>query len=197
MFGEPVSNPRGWGVVEIQEIADVCSGSTPSRDNPEYFTGSIPWVKTGEVDFCDIYETAEHITDEAVGETSCKILPKDTILVAMYGQGKTRGKSAVLRVPATTNQACAAVQPSKKYNTEFLYKTIVLSYNVLREQAKGGNQPNLNLATIKKFVVMLPPLDLQNQFGAFSRLADKYKFRLQITINELEAMYRSILTDIF
>jgi len=196
-FGNPKDNPKQLKKVKIKDIAEICSGSTPNRNNSEYFIGTIPWVKTGEVNFQDIYDAEEHISNTALEETSCRILPVNSILVAMYGQGKTRGQSAILRIPATTNQACAAIQPSEAYITEYLYQTLVVSYNDLREQARGGNQPNLNLGMIKNFEVFLPRLSEQKNFVIKTNNINAQKSKIQSNLSYLEITYKATLQKAF
>lgn len=101
--------PEGWGESVLGDVSRVTSGGTPSRNNNNYWGGTIPWVTTAEVDFNTITDTAEKITEEALNNSSAKLFPKGTILMAMYGQGKTRGKVAKLGIKASTNQACAAI----------------------------------------------------------------------------------------
>lgn len=133
MFGDPVINEKGWTVYSLRDIARVETGSTPSRNNPKYYiNGNIPWVKTGEIDYGYIKDTEERITEEALNETNCKVLPKGTVLMAMYGQGKTRGKVGLLCIEAATNQACAAIITTDKCNPEFLYRHFDLRYDELR-----------------------------------------------------------------
>jgi type I restriction enzyme S subunit len=93
----------------LSDVADIGTGSTPSRSNPEYFGGDVNWVLTSEVDENEINETAETLTTKALKDYGLRIYPPDTILVAMYGQGATRGKAAFLRVPAAITQNCAGI----------------------------------------------------------------------------------------
>ncbi|MEW5938926.1 MAG: restriction endonuclease subunit S, partial [Chloroflexota bacterium] len=95
----------------IGDIATVTSGGTPSRDNPMYWNGDIPWIKTGELIDGDIYDSEEHITEEGMKNSSARLFPPETILIALYGQGQTRGRTARLMIEATTNQACCAILP--------------------------------------------------------------------------------------
>jgi len=165
MFGDPATNPKGWEVKRIDELTTVGTGGTPSRDKPEYYGGDIPWVKTGEVSGSVVTSTEEFITDLAIEETNCKKFPIGTILIAMYGQGQTRGRAAILGVEAATNQACAAILPSDKVETLFLYRLLVFQYDVLRAMGRGGNQANLNLSMIKTLRVPMPDRDLQRRFA--------------------------------
>ncbi len=164
MFGDPKINPKEWPVRLIGELATVETGSTPSRSNESYYGGEIPWVKTGEVSGSYIYQAEEHITTNAIKKTNCKIFPTDTVLVAMYGQGKTRGKAGILKVPAATNQACAAILPPDSLLPEFILDYLKLRYLALRALGRGGNQENLNLKIIKEFPIYVPPLGAQQEY---------------------------------
>ncbi|MBF9647754.1 restriction endonuclease subunit S [Streptococcus pseudopneumoniae] len=168
---------------KIGEKFEVSSGSTPSRDNKLYWdSGTINWVKTTEVINRDITETEEKITKFALENTSLKLFPVDTILIAMYGQGQTRGRSAILKVESTSNQACGAIFPNKIDNPVFIWHQLMLRYSELRELGRGGNQPNLNGQLIKNFELIFPPLALQNEFADFVAQVDKSQFACEIAI---------------
>ncbi|WP_430774618.1 restriction endonuclease subunit S [Streptococcus pseudopneumoniae] len=168
---------------KIGEKFEVSSGSTPSRDNKLYWdSGTINWVKTTEVINREITETEEKITKFALENTSLKLFPVDTILIAMYGQGQTRGRSAILKVESTSNQACGAIFPNKIDNPVFIWHQLMLKYSELRELGRGGNQPNLNGQLIKNFELIFPPLALQNEFADFVAQVDKSQFACEIAI---------------
>lgn len=154
---------KSFKVKKIYELCTVSSGGTPSRDRKEYYTGNIPWVKTGEVVNDIIFDTEEKITEEAIANSSAKIYPKGSLIIAMYGQGLTRGRTAKLGVDASTNQACAVL--SKIDNnlilTDFLWIYLIGEYHRLREMASGNNQPNLNAQMLKDYQVIIPPLQIQ------------------------------------
>lgn len=171
----------------LKEITTVCSGGTPNRDNKAYWEfGTIPWVKTTELKNNRLTHVEEFITELGLEESSAKLVPSDTVLVAMYGQGKTRGMTGYLEIEATTNQACACILPTNKMNMIYLWKYFELSYDKLRELAKGGNQPNLNCTMIKDFNILVPPIELQNQFANFVQQVDKSRFDIKKSITELE-----------
>lgn len=163
MFGDPVTNPKGWPEVTLGEVASIRTGKTPSRDNPANYGGSVPWVKTTEVRGGVILSTEEHLSD--IGLKGMEVFPKGSILIAMYGQGATRGRVAVLGVDATTNQACAILIPKPRVNRDFLWTYLQLSYEPLRELGRGGNQPNLNLDLVRSFPLPLPPILIQQEFS--------------------------------
>ena len=168
---------------KIGEKFELSSGSTPSRDNKLYWdSGTINWVKTTEVINKEITETEEKITEFALENTSLKLFPVNTILIAMYGQGQTRGRSAILKVESTSNQACGAIFPNKIDNPVFIWHQLMLRYSELRELGRGGNQPNLNGQLIKNFELILPPLSLQNEFADFVAQVDKSQFACGIVI---------------
>ena len=179
MFGDPIENPKQLPIMRIDEIADVQTGATPLRSNAAYYGGSIPWVKTGEVAAGLLEEAEETITELALQETNCKLFPAGTILVAMYGQGDTRGKAAILRYAAATNQACAAILLNEEYDADFILAQLNLRYKDLRSRSLGGNQQNLSLKIIKAYELIVPSTEQQREFMAFVQQVDKLKFDYQ------------------
>lgn len=145
MFGDPVTAEAECELLAIGNFADVQTGATPLRRESKYYGGSIPWVKTGEVARKFANGVEENITEVAIKETNCKVFPAGTVLVAMYGQGDTRGKAAILPFEAATNQACAAIMPSLAHNEVFLNAQLQLLYEDMRAKSLGGNQKNLRL----------------------------------------------------
>ncbi|MCM1139962.1 MAG: restriction endonuclease subunit S [Muribaculum sp.] len=191
MFGDPVTNPKGWEIKKVGNISSVLTGSTPSREIERYYIGNIPWVKTTEVQNCRISDTEEHISEEALADTNCKIFPINTILVAMYGQGKTRGQVARLDIEACTNQACAAILPNDILIPSFIFNFLLVSYEPLRSVAVGCNQKNLNLSLIKNYPIICPPLALQQQFAAKVEAIEAQKAEIEETIKELQPLLDS------
>mgnify|MGYP004451412023 CR=1 FL=1 len=151
--------PATWEVRRLGDDHHIAGGGTPRRSIPEFWDGgTIPWVKTAEVNYSVIQSTAEHITQAGLDNSSAKLLPPGTLLIAMFGQGVTRGRVAILGIEATCNQACAAVQPlNNRINTRFLYHLLTNKYNDLRQLAHGGQQQNLNIDIIRGFRVAVPP----------------------------------------
>lgn len=164
-FGDPIANPKGWEVKTLKSLADIGTGSTPSRNNPDYYNGIIPWVKSTEVRNAFICETQEHITEEAINNSNCTVYPKNTILIAMYGQGKTRGQVGLLKIEAATNQACAAIQCNSRLNYLFAFLHFQMCYEANRMLGNGTNQKNMNLSIVGNMRFILPPIELQQQFA--------------------------------
>lgn len=153
-------------MVALGEVSKVVSGGTPSRNESEYWSGNIPWIKTGQINFHLITEADEFITQKGMQNSSARIIPKGTILMAMYGQGITRGKVAVLGIDATINQACAAIiLGNSNVSRDFVYLVLQSKYEELRSisDARGGNQSNLNSQLIKDLQIPLPPLETQQR----------------------------------
>ena len=175
MFGNPEIDEK-YPQIAIKDFTDVISGGTPDRKNNEYWeNGTVPWVKTTELQNNRINAVEESITEKGLSESSAKVVPKDTVLIAMYGQGKTRGMTAILGIPASTNQACACILPCETVEPKYLWQYMIMSYDRLRNLAQGGNQPNLNGNMIKNFTVLVPPVELQGQFVRFVEQVDKSK----------------------
>lgn len=143
--------------VSLEEAAKIYSGGTPSRKNNDYWGGDIPWVKTGEVNYAQITATEESITDLGLNKSAAKLIPTNSVLVAMYGQGVTRGRVALTGVPVSCNQACGVIEPYSTYLPEYIYYYLEYKYEELRALAHGANQQNLNLKMIKEF--QLPDFD--------------------------------------
>ena len=176
MFGDPAAADTKHELLAIGNFADVQTGATPLRRKPQYYGGSIPWVKTGEVACNFANGVEEDITEVAIKETNCKVFPAGTVLVAMYGQGDTRGKAAILPFEAATNQACAAILPSSTHNEVFLNAQLQLLYEDMRAKSLGGNQKNLSLGIIKSMKVILPSMEAQQEFASFASQVDKSRF---------------------
>ena len=144
---------------KLGEICETTSGGTPNRKNDAYYGGHIPWVKSGELGKGVIYDTEEKITEQAVKESSAKIFPKGTLLIALYGA--TIGKLGFLGVPAATNQAVCGIFANEKIDLQFLSYYLFHKRNDLIAQGTGGAQPNISQTILKNLPVPLPPLPTQ------------------------------------
>lgn len=162
-----------WDTSKIDKIASVTSGGTPSRANPEYWNGDIPWVTTSLVDFNVIHSAEEFITKEGVNNSSAKLFPKDTILMAMYGQGITRGKVAILGIEATTNQACCAIKLKDGYETQFIFQNLMNRYDEIRDLSNDGGQKNLSAGIIKDIEISIPSKGEQTKIATFLSAVDE------------------------
>lgn len=157
--------PKAWRRSTLGEIAHITSGGTPDRSRPDYWGGDVPWVTTGEIQFNTITDTAEKITAAGLQNSSAKLFPPGTLLMAMYGQGKTRGQVAKLSIEAATNQACAAIQLRDKHDVDFYFQYLTSQYEELRELGNAGTQKNLNGGIIKGLDVPVPPYGEQRRIA--------------------------------
>lgn len=164
--------PQQWGLPQIKDIASISSGSTPNRNNSEYWNGNIAWVTTGELSSGHVNHTSELITVKAVKETKMRIYPQGTLLMAMYGQGKTRGTVAILEIDAAVNQACAAITV-KDGKGKFLFYQLKNSYQDIRKLSNTGNQENLNADIIKTYQVPWAPDEEQERISTILTTQDK------------------------
>lgn len=154
--------PEHWDVPEIKYLVRIASGGTPDRNHPEYWNGNIPWIKTGELQNDIITNAEEYITEEGLNNSSAQVFNINTILVAMYGQGKTRGMTALLKTPASTNQACAGLTiTNSNVQIEYLWQCLIGAYDAIRSEAAGSGQPNLSATLIGNFHIALPPIEEQ------------------------------------
>ena len=198
---KPFELPQGWEWCRIIEIAQVGTGATPSRDNPDYWeTPEFNWVTSGETSLPFIFNTAEKISGKAVKETNVSIYSPGTLIIAMYGQGKTRGQITELCISAGTNQACAAIQlfNTNEYHRCYIKLFFEKSYKDLRELAAGGAQPNLNLAKVSNTLVPIPPLSEQIKITCkveeLIKVCDTLKSRLQ-SAQQTQLHLADALTD--
>lgn len=153
--------PEGWKLVRLGDIAQIGSGGTPDRSQAGYWNGDIPWVTTGEIQFNTIKDTAEKITAAGLKNSSAKLYPAGTLLMAMYGQGKTRGQVAKLGIAAATSQNSAAILLNNSHDPEFFLHYLASRYDEIRELGNSGGISHLNAALLRKIEVPTGPLHIQ------------------------------------
>jgi type I restriction enzyme S subunit len=184
-----------WPSFPLGEVCRTTSGGTPSRKRADYFLGDIPWVKSGELTDRLVSEVSEFITNEAVANSSAKLFPRGTLLIAMYGA--TVGKLGVLAKPAATNQAVCAIFPPPELDSKFLFWFLRFKRSYLIDQAVGGAQPNISQSILRELMVPVPPIDMQREAVAemekqFSRL-DEAVANLQRVKANLKRYKASVL----
>ncbi|MBR5373998.1 MAG: restriction endonuclease subunit S [Paludibacteraceae bacterium] len=192
-----------WEMVKLGDVAEVNTGATPKRGIKDYWeNGNIPWITSGEVNNVYITKATEFITAKAIKETNCKIITKGSLVIAMYGEGKTRGKCAELLIDAATNQALASIT----FNSSRVYKSYAKcfferNYQNIRMLSSGGVQTNLNLSIIKNTILPLPPLPEQQRIvkEIESRLSqtEAAEARIAESLQQTEALRQSILKKAF
>jgi len=154
-------NKEGWKKKKLGDICTTTSGGTPNRSNGSYFNGTIPWVKSGELDKGLILDTEEKITEEALKNSSAKVFPKGTLLIALYGA--TIGKLAFLGIDACTNQAICGIYKNDNIDSNFLYYFLFFKKSSLIDKGIGGGQPNISQGILKDLKIPVPPLPIQQQ----------------------------------
>lgn len=199
-----LDNTDQWRTVSLGSISQIKSGGTPNRKSPEYWDpNGIPWVTTSEVAYGVITTTKERISKTGLANSSAKIFPAGTLLIALYGQGKTRGQVATLGIDAATNQACAAIIPNKSLDRDFLYYSLQNDYARIRGLSNSGGQDNLSAELVREIRIPLPPLPEQRRIAgilrtwdeaidAASRLIDAKRRRLDGVAARLFASTRAI-----
>lgn len=161
---KPFEIPEGWMWVRLGSCGSWGSGATPARTNTEYYGGTIPWLKTGDLNDGIIKEIPEHITDLALEKTSVRLNPPGSVLMAMYGA--TIGKLGILGISATTNQACCACIPYTGIYNKYLFYFLLASRKSFIKMGEGGAQPNISKEKIVNFIIPLPPLAEQKRIVA-------------------------------
>ncbi|CAN5880998.1 restriction endonuclease subunit S [soil metagenome] len=156
-------NVGEWVSDSLGTIFETTSGGTPSRTEKAYWNGNIPWITTSLVDFRVINSAEEFLTSDGLTHSSAKLLPKGTVLMAMYGQGKTRGQVALLGIEAATNQACAAILPRKGLDPYFVYTNLAGRYDEIRGMSNSGGQENLSQGLIREIPFSFPPNDAEQR----------------------------------
>ena len=195
----PFDVPESWKWVKVGNVGSWSSGATPSRTNPAYYGGSIPWLKTGDLNDGFIQEVPEYITDLALEKTSLRLNPIGSVLMAMYGA--TIGKLGILEIPVTTNQACCACIPYAGMNNKYLFYYLMSMRQSYIGMAEGGAQPNISKEKIVNSLIPLPPAEEQRRIVAkieellpyVDRYATAYEKLEQFNAKFPEDMKKSIL----
>jgi type I restriction enzyme, S subunit len=166
MFGDPVTNPNGWPVVSLGDLAAWKSGGTPSRSNPAYFTGDIPWYASGELNGIFISDSAERITKQAVADSAAKLMEPGTLMIGMYDTSAF--KLGIATEVGTCNQAIAfGLVNSVKADTLYVYHALDIGKEHFKRLQRGVRQKNLNLSMVRDTRVPCPPVELQKKFSSW------------------------------
>jgi len=199
LFGLPNLNDKGWLKGVINDIGICVAGATPSTQVKEYWeNGTIPWMSSGEVNKGRVFETDTKITQLGYNNASTKLVPPKTVVLAMAGQGKTRGTAAITEIELCTNQSICSIVNNEKVNSEYLLYFLKLQYMELRGASTNTDgRGGLNLKIIGNYPIMIPPIELQNQFAAFVEQVDKSKLAIQKSLEKLEILKKSLMQQYF
>lgn len=188
--------PENWQVKKLGDISTIYSGGTPNRKVNEYWDGSIPWVTTTLINGGEIKEAQEFITTKGYENSSAKWCEKDTILMAMYGQGKTRGKVGKLAFGATINQACAAIKLEDNYNVNYILSFLNSKYEAIRELSNSGGQENLSGSIVKSIPILIPSFKEQEKIATALSDTDALISELEKLIEKKQAIKTATMQQI-
>lgn len=192
-----------YKMIKIESVCiKVISGGTPlTSQNSFYYPQEIPWLKTAEVNYCRIYNTENYISKEGLERSSAKLIPVNSIIVAMYGQGDTAGRVAINKIPLSTNQACCnlIVNPEMA-NYEYVYYALSNIYDKLVSLKNGGAQPNLNVAIVKSIEIPFPKLEIQNKIAsilsAYDNLIENNQKQIKLLEESARRLYKEWFVDL-
>ncbi|MFA5890959.1 MAG: restriction endonuclease subunit S [Actinomycetota bacterium] len=194
--------PEEWVQATIGDVGHVQLGGTPSRKVPSYWLGHVPWVSSGEVANCRIQRTREFISEAGLANSSAKVYPVGTVLIAMIGEGKTRGQAAILDIEASTNQNAAGIIANHHYiDPEYLWRWALAQYEVTRAVGRGGNQPALNKQKVRDLTIAVPPLEEQAEIvrrvDSILARAAKVMERVETASRRVEHSSQAVLAKTF
>lgn len=188
------------------QIANLCtlvtSGGTPLTSVPAYYDPKeVPWLKTGEVNYCRIYDTENYISKEGLARSSAKMIPANSVVVAMYGQGDTAGRVAINKIPLSTNQACCNLVINHVIaDYEYVYYALCTLYDRLVALKNGGAQPNLNAKKIKAIEIPFPDLETQRTIasvlGAYDNLIENNQKQIKLLEEAAQRLYKEWFVDL-
>ncbi|KLD98401.1 restriction endonuclease subunit S [Aliarcobacter butzleri] len=199
----PFDIPQSWEWCRLGDVSFVGTGATPLTSEPKYYNGNINWITSSATGSDFVTEAETKITELALKETNCQIYPIGTLVIAMYGQGKTRGQITELLIDSATNQACAAISIYLKDKTlnQFIKKYFQKIYLEIRELASGGAQPNLNMQKVKDTMIALPPLEEQKEIVAtiekLFTLCDELECEINQNKTTVDNLMATVLKEAF
>ena len=185
-----------YPIVILGDVIKTTSGGTPSKAHPEYYDGgSIPWLTSGEVNAGVITTIKNYITVDGMRNSSAKMIPSNSVVVAMYGA--TAGVTGLLKVQSTTNQAVCSLLPTEHFVPEYLYYAVASKKEWMISQCQGGGQPNISQGIIKRMELIDAPISVQKQFADFVTQVDKSKVVVQKALDEAQLLFDSLMQEYF
>ena len=188
-----------WKLLPLSSVANLRAGGTPSRFNQKYWeNGNIPWISSGEVKNNEINISKEKITQLGLENSSAVLFPPGTVLLAITGQGRTRGRVAILNVKATTNQSVIGMICTKKINNKFLFYALLNQYSQLRDISQGSNQAGLNLKIMNNYKILIPSnIPEQRRIASILSNVDAYIMKNQEYKEKLQRLKKSLMQKLF
>ena len=192
-------------IYKTTKIEDIClkvtSGGTPKSTNEAFYNPKeVPWLKTAEVNYCRIYDTETYISQDGLNRSSAKLIPKNSVIIAMYGQGDTAGRVAINKIPLCTNQACCNLIINHDIaDYEYVYYVLSTLYDKLVSLKNGGAQPNLNAGIIKNVEIPFPKLEKQHAIArilsTYDRLIENNQKQIKLLEEAVQRLYKEWFID--
>lgn len=190
MFGDPVTNEKGWETKRLGDVCQTSAGGTPTKGRSEYYdNGTIPWLRSGEINKMYICNTELFINELGLRNSSAKWFPKNTVVIAMYGA--TVGQVGILCHEMTTNQAVCGIFPNKTFAPIYLYHFLHSQKENYIKIAAGGAQPNISQNIVRNTLICCPPLALQQQFASKIEAIEQQKERIRQSLAEVQRLFDS------
>lgn len=199
MFGDPVTNPKGWEVKRIEELCEsIFGGGTPSKSHAEYYDGDIPWVTSKDMKSILISDSIDHINDKAVLNSSAKYIPKQSLLMVIRsGILKHTLPIGINTRVVTINQDMKAFIPNANINVWFMFYTFKMHERSLLNNVRAVTADNIEFSIIKNLMIPVPPIDLQNQFAEFVEQVEKQKAVMQKSLEKMEMNHKALMQEYF
>lgn len=199
MFGDPITNPKGWKLQSLSSVCkDIYGGGTPSKSHPEYFKGTIPWVSPKDMKSDIIIDSIDHITEEAVQNSSTKMVPEGAILMVIRsGILKHTLPVAIAAVKLTVNQDMKVFIAGENITSKFLMHYFKAIETDILSGVRGVTADNIDFKEFQKRLMIVPPIDLQNQFAAFVEQTEKIKITISESLEKLETLKKALMQEYF
>jgi type I restriction enzyme S subunit len=188
--------PENWKIEKISKLTEIVTGGTPSTTESSYWNGKIPWIASGDVNQHHIRTASKFITEDGYLNSNCKILPVGTVLIALNGQGKTRGMSAILEIEAVCNQSLAGIIPKRDILSPLYLLHHLLNRYLEIRNVSGTGRNGLNLGHIKSIVISCPPLDEQQKIAEILTTVDNKLELLRNKRDHLEKLKKGLMNDL-
>ncbi len=195
IFGDPETNPKRWPSERLGDVAKTTSGGTPDRKKGSYYGGDIPWVKSGELHKHEVTKTEEKLTQLGLENSSAKLMPPGTILMAMYGA--TVGALSRLAIEAATNQAVCCITPEPTINSDYLMGLLRMLTPKLLSQRVGGAQPNISQEIVRDLLLPIAPLSLQRKYSLAVTEYQRLRSMQIESLRQAEYLFQSLLHQAF
>ena len=199
LFGDPLHNTKGWPRLELIKVCKaIFGGGTPSKNHPEYFMGTVPWVSPKDMKQAIISDSIDHITEEAIANSTTNLVPVNSVLMVIRsGILKHTLPVAINSVPVTINQDMKAFVPDNDILTEFLMHYFKAIESDVLSGVRGVTADNIDFKAFQKRMIIVPPFEIQQEFSAFIQRSEKSKSTIQQSLNKLETLKKALMQQYF